>query len=266
VAASEATRAASARPARWVGLSPDRAVVWAVVLTSWALAALAAVADGGRLLSHDALLERSGLPWPVALVLFLAVWQVMIGAMMLPTSLPMVWLFARASRGQPHRRLAVAAFLAAYAAIWTGFAVVAFVGDTALHELVARWDGLRERPWLIFGVALLGAGAFQFSPLKERCLHECRHPLAFLIPHYRRGLGAAWGLGLRHGLFCLGCCWALMLMMFAVGAGNLAWMAVLTGVMLLEKTSRRGQRLVPLVGATLLAIGSAVVLRGLVQP
>ena len=257
---------ASAR--RWapgrLGRRPrgDEALVWGVVVVSWTLALVAGLTDRGGVLDHEALLARPTLPWPLTLLLFLAAWQVMTGAMMLPTSLPLIWLFARASRRQPRPRLALAAFLAAYVAVWTGFALLALVGDTALHALVDRWVWLSDRPWLISGLALLGAGAFQFSPLKERCLRECRHPLSFLLHHYGRGLRAAWELGVRHGLFCLGCCWALMLVMFAVGVGNLAWMAGLTGVMLVEKTARWGRRLVPVVGTALVTAGGLVLLRG----
>jgi predicted metal-binding membrane protein len=182
----------------------------------------------------------------------------MIAAMMLPTTLPMLWLFARVSSGQPRSGLLRAVFVAAYLMVWTGFAVLAFVFDAALHTLAVRagWPG--EHPAVIMGGALLLAGWFQFSRLKERCLEQCRHPASFLIRWYRHGLGPAWSLGVRHGLFCLGCCWALMLLMFAVGVAGVAWMALLTGVMLIEKTARWGKRLVPVVGLLLLLWGNLV--------
>lgn len=178
--------------------------------------------------------------------------------MMLPSSLPLVKLFARASQSQIHSSLVRLAFVAAYFAVWTGFAVLALAGDAGLHQLVHRWSWLHERPWLVGGAVLLLAGGFQFSPLKERCLRQCRSPFGFLQQHYRRGIGAAWELGVRHGLFCLGCCWALMLTMFAVGVGSLIWMAALTGVMTIEKTWRRGRLLAPVVGAILLVWGVLV--------
>jgi predicted metal-binding membrane protein len=185
-------------------------------------------------------------------------WQVMTAAMMLPSSLPLLRLFARASAGQAHPRLARFAFVAAYFAVWTGFAIVALTGAAGLQRLSHHQPWWHERPWLVGGVVLLLAGGFQFSSLKERCLRQCRSPFGFLRRHYRRGVGAAWELGVRHGLFCLGCCWALMLVMVAVGVGHLAWMAGLTGVMVLEKTWRRGRRLTPVVGAVLLAWGLLV--------
>ena len=241
--------------------APGISVVWVVVVAAWGLALLLPMVGAGDLVSHHALLQRDELPRPGKVLLFLAAWQVMTGAMMLPSSLPMVGLFSRAARGQVRPGMAVAAFLTAYFAVWTGFGLAALVGDAGLHRLVERWAWLDERPWLIAGTVLVLAGAFQFSPLKERCLDACRNPLSFLWHHYRRGIGPAWSLGVRHGIFCLGCCWALMLMMFAVGVGSLAWMAWLTGVMTIEKTVPRGRRLVPVVGATLLVWGALVLLQ-----
>lgn len=239
-------------------LTPDHLLLGGVVLAAWVLAAWLALSGRGDALDHGALLERSGLPLPQAVLAFLPAWLLMVAAMMLPSSLPMFHLFAHVSSGQSRPRLVLLVCLGAYLAIWTAFAVVAIVGDAGLHWLVSRSEALSARPWLISGFTLLVAGAFQFSPLKEQCLRACRHPGSFLMRHYRRGVGAAWALGVRHGLFCLGCCWALMLVMFGVGVGNLAGMALLTGVMLIEKTQPWGRRLVPAVGVTLLVWGALV--------
>ena len=120
---------------------------------------------------------------------------------------------------------------------------------------------LAAHPYVIGGSVLLLAGGFQFSELKERCLSQCRHPGAFLMKHYRRrGEGAAFAYGWKHGAFCLGCCWALMLVMFALGVGSLIWMALLTALMVHEKTRPAGRRGVPLTGVTLLALSSIVLL------
>jgi len=238
------------------------AVVWGVVVSAWTLALVILALGQGAAISHHSLLADGALPDPGSLLLFLIAWQVMTGAMMLPSSLPLVGLFVQASRGQALPAVARGAFVAAYFAVWTGFALAALAGDAALHRVVHGWPWLHERPWLVGGAVLLLAGGFQFSPLKERCLRQCRSPFGFLQRYYRRGVGAAWELGLRHGLFCLGCCWALMLTMFAVGVGHLAWMAALTGVMTIEKTQRWGRRLAPLVGTVLLLWGLLV----LIQP
>ena len=254
--AEAATGARGYQPRALRHPTPEEVIITGVALMSWALAIVAIVTGNGRLADHHALIGHRTLPWALALLSFLLAWQVMIAAMMLPTSLPMIRLFARASGGQPQAALVRAVFLAAYLAVWTGFAVLAFAGDTALHALAGHAGWLGDHPAVITGGTLLLAGWFQFSTLKERCLEQCRHPASFLLRWYRRGLGPAWSLGVRHGLFCLGCCWALMLLMFAVGVGSVAWMALLTGVMLIEKTARWGKRLVPWVGLLLLLWGN----------
>jgi predicted metal-binding membrane protein len=239
----------------------EETAIVSVALLTWALALLAVATGNGRFADHHALMGRRTLPWALGLLSFLATWQVMIAAMMLPTSLPMIRLFARASGGQRRAGLVRAMFVAAYFAVWTGFAVFAWMCDAALHALAVRagWPG--DHPAAIMGGALLLAGLFQFSKIKERCLHECRHPASFLLRWYQRGPGAAWALGVRHGLFCLGCCWGLMLLMFAVGVAGVAWMALLTGMMLFEKMARWGKRLVPVVGLLLLLWGNLVLLQ-----
>jgi predicted metal-binding membrane protein len=194
----------------------------------------------------------------LAFALFLVAWQAMIAAMMLPSSLPLIRLFAFASAGAPARRRAMVAFLGGYALVWTSFGTVAFAGDALLHRLIEQTAGLRAHQWVIVAALLALAGAVQFTPLKDRCLTQCRHPGAFLIRHYRRGTGGAFTLGLRHGLFCMGCCWALMLVMFAAGAASLIWMGALTALMVYEKTARHGDQTVPLAGIALLAWAALV--------
>lgn len=242
------------------GAIPGVAFVVGAVAAAWALALALLAAGQGDLIAHDALLDERALPTVGAFLLFLLAWQVITAAMMLPSSLPMVQLFARASRGQERPRQALAAFLAAYFAVWTGFAVAALASDAGLHWIVEQWQWLDQRPRLIGGSVLVAAGLFQFSPLKERCLDACRTPMSFIWRYYGRGVGPAWQLGIRHGLFCLGCCWALMLMMFALGIENLVWMAWLTGIMVIEKTMPAGRRLVPVVGVALVVWGALVLL------
>ncbi len=247
---------AAALPARAPRGRLPRPVTAAVAL-AWALAVAAGASGQGRLLHHDALLGGA-LPYPVALGLFVASWQVMVLAMMLPGSLPLVRLFAAASAGQPRPGRAMAAFLAGYALVWTAFGFLFLSGDAFVHAAVGASPWLREHTALIGAGVLLTAGGFQFSALKDRCLAECRHPAAFLVRHYRRGPNAAFALGRRHGLFCAGCCWALMLVMFAAGATDLVWMAALTTLMLVERAAPAGARAVPVAGLVLLAAGALV--------
>ncbi|HEV1997071.1 MAG TPA: DUF2182 domain-containing protein [Candidatus Dormibacteraeota bacterium] len=238
-------------------IRPD--VRWAIAF-AWLLALAAELTGRGRLLHHDRLIQ-GGLPSPAALVLFLVAWQAMIAAMMLPSSLPMIRLFGRTSAAQPRAGLARALFVSAYALVWTGFGAAALVFDVGVHFVVNQTPWLYMHSYLIGGITLMLAAAFQFSPLKDACLRQCRNPGAFMLRYYRRGFDAAFLTGLRHGAFCLGCCWALMLVAFAAGVANLAWMAVLTVLMTLEKRSKIGPALVRASGLAMLAGGAFIVLQ-----
>ena len=224
-------------------------------------AALGAAQTSGAasVVHHDSVLA-DGPPPAGAVVLFLVGWQVMTAAMMLPSSLPLVRLFAAASAAAPGRGRALAAFLGAYALVWTTFGALAFAGDSGLNTFVTASPWLERHEWAIAPSVLMLAGAFQFSSLKDACLRSCRHPASFMHRHYERGTAGAFKLGARHGIFCVGCCWALMLVMFAVGVASLIWMALLTALMVHEKTRPLGARTVPLTGVTLLALGSTLFL------
>jgi len=228
---------------------------WLLVALAWGVLVLASLTHQTYLLDHHYLLQASGLPWLAALEVFLLCWQLMTIAMMLPSSMPMVRLVVFAGRRQACPLAVPLAFLAGYAVIWTAFALGAFLGDTCIHLLVAHWSWLAEHTWLIGSVTFFLAGFFQFSPLKGRCLDMCRAPLGFFMHHYRKGVESAWSLGLRHGGYCLGCCWALMLVMFGVGVGSLAGMLALTGAMVIEKTMPGGKRLSPFIGIILILLG-----------
>jgi predicted metal-binding membrane protein len=232
-------------------------VIPAAIAGAWSVAIVAELTGRASLVHHDALIH-SALPLYAALGLFVLAWQAMIAAMMLPSSLPMIRLFGAASASTERRGRTMASFLGGYALVWSGFGALAFLFDVVLHRLVDATPWLDDRPWLVAGTVIAAAGAFQFSSLKDRCLDQCRHPGAFLLSHYRRGIRQAFELGRDHGLFCLGCCWALMLMMFAAGLANLAWMGLLTAVMVYEKVGRHGRRLAPVVGVALLAWAALV--------
>jgi predicted metal-binding membrane protein len=228
--------------------------VLVAITAAWVLAIGAELSGSAEVLHHDALIE-GGPPLWAALVLFLLAWQAMVAAMMLPSSMPLIRLFDGVSGQQERPGRARAAFLGGYLAVWTLFGALAFFGDVVLHRTVEAVPWLHERPWLIGGSVLVLAGAFQFSDLKESCLSKCRMPGPYLLAHYRRGAAGGFRLGFGHGLFCLGCCWALMLVMFAAGVAVLWWMAALTAVMVYEKTGRHGAALTPVVGVALIALG-----------
>jgi predicted metal-binding membrane protein len=228
------------------------------IAAAWAAAIAAELAGVAALAHHDSLLAGDGPPIPLAALIAVLAWQVMIAAMMLPSSLPLVRMYARATERAPRRGSSMAAFIGGYALIWSGFGLAAFGFDAGLHAAVNASPWLAAHDWWIGGSVLALAGAFQFTPLKDACLDKCRHPAQFLTRYYARGPGAGLKLGARHGAFCVGCCWALMLVMFAAGAANLIWMALLTGVMIHEKTRPAGARAVPVTGAALLGAASIV--------
>ncbi len=207
---------------------------------------------GGRLLNHHSLeAVRATALAPV----FLAGWTVMIVAMMLPTSLPLLATFATVTRQRPGRAGLIALLIAGYLLAWLAFGAVVYAGDAVIHDLHEHLPWLEQRAWLIGPGTLLLAGLYQFSPLKYKCLEQCRSPLSFVVAHWRgrHDRMQALRLGVHHGLFCIGCCWSLMLLMFAVGVGSLGWMLALGTVMAVEKNTAWGRRLSAPLGAGLIA-------------
>jgi predicted metal-binding membrane protein len=229
-----------------------------VAAACWVGAVLLTVSGAMEAGHHDFVLTQEHGALPVRLAAFLGVWVVMIGAMMLPTTVVMARLFTAVSAARPRPLPARVAFYGSYLLIWAAFALVALAGDTSVHWLVDHWAWLTEREALVLGATLVLAGAFQLSPLKDACLRACRSPMAMLMTHYRGGVRGGWTVGVRHGLNCLGCCWALMLVMFATGVGSLLWMVALTAVRVAEKVAPQGARLVRPV-ALLLAVAGVVV-------
>ena len=238
----------------------------AVVALAWAALWIWGRSPYGRFLSHHAL-QGTGLSALLRLTpLFVAGWTLMTVAMMLPTSMPLVTLFHTITRNRRHPMQLVGLLVAGYLSVWTLFAVMAHLGDRGLHAVVARIGWLSVNPWVIGVVILDVAGLYQFSSLKYRCLDQCRSPFAFIAGHWRGRSDRrdAFRLGVRHGLFCLGCCWSLMLLMFAVGAGNLGWMLMLGAVMGVEKNAPWGRRIGRPLGFLLLSGAVAAAATGAV--
>jgi predicted metal-binding membrane protein len=218
------------------------------IAAAW-LVAIWAEASGVSVSFHHDHVATGGVPLWAGALLLLAAWQVMTIAMMLPSSLPLVRMYTVASRGKPQRVEGMVLFLGAYFAVWSIFALFAFFGDAGLHRLVAAWPWLAAHARVIPATTFGLAAVYQLTPLKDACLRACRHPGAYLLRFYRSGAIGGLRLGLGHALFCLGCCWALMLVMFAAGVAHLYWMALLALIMLIEKTFPNGDRLVYPVGA-----------------
>ncbi|HEV8552448.1 MAG TPA: DUF2182 domain-containing protein [Casimicrobiaceae bacterium] len=174
----------------------------------------------------------------VDLALVFAMWSIMMIAMMVPSAAPMMLLFAALSRklGEPRPRSEFFAFVGGYVAVWSGFSLLATLMQWGLLEARLVSPMMRaSSPWLS-GALLLAAGLYQLTPLKQACLARCRSPLAFLTAEWRKGLRGAFVMGVRHGLFCLGCCWLAMLLLFVLGVMNAVWIAVLAMFILAEKT------------------------------
>ncbi len=217
----------------------------------------------GRYLTHGQLGEldlQSGVLVPA--VLYIAGWTFMTIAMMLPTSLPVVEIFRRLTQRRANQTQLVTLVIVGYLAVWLAFGVVAHVLDLGLHKLFDRSAWLQANAWVFGAGPLLLAGAFQFTQLKYRCLDKCRTPLSFVMQYWRGGREEwhSFLLGVHHGAFCVGCCWALMFLMFAVGTGNVGWMLVLGTVMAIEKNTPWGRTLSAPLGVALLTWGSLIVI------
>lgn len=193
-------------------------------------------------------------------LLYAAGWLLMIAAMMLPTTLPVLEIFRRITAGRPDASRMVGLVVSGYVLAWFGFGLAAHAADWLLHAAVERNSWFVVNGWVV-GVAVLGiAGLFQFSALKYRCLDKCRTPLGFVVERWRGKAPAreALRLGFGHGAFCVGCCWALMLLMFVVGTGSVGWMLALSAVMAAEKNLPGGQRISAPLGLALIAWAGVV--------
>lgn len=211
----------------------------------------------GDYLHHDA----PGAAPLLAAALFTGGWLLMIVAMMLPSSLPLVVLFAALVRRRERPYRLVALLLIGYLIVWTAFGLTAWVADRGVHAAADAVPWLGAHPGSILGGTLLIAGLWQFSPLRDRCLDECRSPLGFVMNRWRgvHERREALVLGMAHGAFCVGCCWSLMLVMFGVGLGSLTLMLLLGGLTAIEKNLPIGRRLTRPIGAALILAAVYVV-------
>ncbi len=182
-------------------------------------------------------------------------WSAMSTAMMLPTAIPLIATYTDFSIGNPQKvpRKQIWAVIAGYVIVWLVFSLIAAGLQIALSRAVLLNGGLVSRwPFLSVGFLLL-AGLYQFSPLKESCLAKCRAPFVTFMRMWRDGMGGALDTGVRQGLYCLGCCWALMLLAFVGGVMNIIWMAAAMFIMMMEKLPVFGDRLTWPLGAMLIA-------------
>jgi predicted metal-binding membrane protein len=196
--------------------------------------------------------DLGGLGW------FVGVWVTMMAAMMLPSAAPFVLLFDRVSRERARRGRSFVptwVFVAGYLAVWTVYGLIAY----GLYRLIAEadfafltWD---EQGPYVAGGALVAAGLYELTPLKHVCLRHCRTPLHFVLHGWREGRLGAFRMGLEHGAYCVGCCFGLMIILFALGVMSVVWMAVLAGLIFAQKVLPFGERLTWAFAALFVAAG-----------
>jgi predicted metal-binding membrane protein len=228
-------------------------MVWLPALAGWLVLYWGAT----NMDSQAAQLTMPMSDWSAAnwLAVFL-MWAIMMAAMMLPTATPMVSVFGtlNESRGEARRTVA---FVAGYVALWTAFAAAATAAQWTLQTRGLLSPMIVSMSPALSAALLVIAGAFQFTPLKHACLRACRSPLGFFLTDWRDGLWGAARMGVRHGLYCLGCCWALMALLFVGGAMNLLWIAALTLLVAMEKLAPKGDILAKALGALMIGAGAA---------
>jgi predicted metal-binding membrane protein len=254
-------------PAQVAGLSNrDRILIWGCVAAITALAwgyllfldrqMAPAMEQDTMMAGMSMAMER---PW-AARDLFFAflMWLVMMVGMMTGPAAPLMLLFAHAQARRSQRRvpLIVLVFGLGYVAVWAGFSACAALAQWALHQAAMLSPALSTSSSYLSGAILCLAGVYQMTPFKRTCLMHCQSPLGFLLTHWRDGIRGALQMGALHGAYCLGCCWALMGVLFVVGVMNLLWVAALTLFVLLEKVGPTGVVVSRVAGAAMIAVGA----------
>ena len=238
--------------------APVLAAMLLVVAASWAYLWSGA---GTMEQMGDMLMPMSSGPWTAGhAAVMLLMWVVMMLAMMLPSATPMILLFATIARGYRARGQqtgSVVVFVAAYGVVWAGFGVLATALQFALERLAVLSPMMELSSMALAGSLLIAAGIYQWTPWKQACLRNCRSPLEFVLTQWRAGSWGAFEMGLRHGAYCLGCCWMLMLLLFVGGVMSLTWIAGLALLVLVEKLAPLGGWSSRMVGLVLVAWGLA---------
>lgn len=244
-----------------VAISRDRAIVLASVVAIAGLAWAYLFALSQDMSGMD---DMPGMVMPSAPAPFLltaTMWTVMMIGMMLPSATPMILLFTMVQRKQGKQPvLTTGAFAAGYLLIWGGFAVGAAGLQVELGQMALLSPSLAFVSTRLAGLTFLLAAAYEFSPLKNRCLTQCSSPLSFITGHWRPGIIGALRMGGVHGAFCVGCCWGLMLLLFTAGVMNLLGVAVLAVLVLVQKVLPYRRATTTITGAAMVAIGAAVLL------
>lgn len=196
-------------------------------------------------------------------LLYVGGWVLMTTAMMLPSTIPLLDVFRRLARKRHDAGRLVGLVIGGYLFAWLLFGVVAHLMDWGVQIAVRQNAWIGNNAWALGAIVLGVAGAFQFTDLKYRCLDQCRAPLSFVLRHWRgdNALRQALTLGINHGIYCVGCCWALMMLMFIVGTGNIGWMFLLGAVMAAEKNLPKGRHLSKPLGGALIAWAAIITIQ-----
>jgi predicted metal-binding membrane protein len=205
--------------------------------------------------------QGMGLSMGMGLALFIAIWVVMMVAMMFPAAAPMIVMFSAVYAGkrkQEQPYVPTWIFVGAYLLVWIASGVLAFVLATVVELVAGQSMWLMENGARIGGAVLVIAGIYQLSPLKTICLSKCRSPIQFLLTSWHDGYGGAFRMGLEHGVYCLGCCWLLFVILFPLGLMNLAVMALVTVLIFAEKVLPVGRQIAWLAGVALVVYGAVV--------
>ena len=205
-------------------------------------------------------------PWSLmTLPPLFVMWTEMMVAMMIPSAVPMVLTFAavqRMRREQDRPYVPTGVFVLGYLIVWTVFSAGAALAQWFLHAQALLSPMMASTSRILGGTLLIGAGVFQWTPLKNSCLMHCRTPLSFLMTDWREGRPGAMVMGLKHGAYCMGCCWALMALLFVTGVMNVVWIAILAGLVLAEKILPKGVWFSRGIGLLLVAWGVWVLAGG----
>ena len=213
----------------------------------------------------DMLTPMKSEPWTLGYaVLVLVMWAVMMAAMMLPSAAPMILLYTTLARRRSQRgrtmNISSSAFALGYLAIWAAFSVAATALQYALEKAALMSPAMQTTSIALAGAVLIAAGVYQWTPLKQACLRYCSSPLAFIMAYWRPGTAGAFSMGLRHGTYCVGCCWLIMLLLFVGGVMNFAWIAGIALFVLVEKLAPAGRRIGQGAGVLLVVWGAATLL------
>jgi predicted metal-binding membrane protein len=209
--------------------------------------------------------QMASWPWAWTLAAFLGGWVVMMAAMMFPAAAPMTHAFARSTRGTnaPARAtLLIALFLSGYLLVWGGLGLAVFLANELASELADNSDRIVDAGPYIGGVFLIGAGIYQFTSFKQWCLSKCRSPLSFVLKEWRSGTVGALAMGVKHGLYCLGCCIGLMVGLIVVGVMSIPWMVTLACLIFAEKVTRWGPQIARATAVVMFAAGVALIVYG----